>query len=306
MSQLRSERNGIVVLLDPDHLIGRSSRAALQLADERVSSQHAAILWDKVAYGWFIKDLASRNGTTVNGLRLEPGVPRRLNDGDRVSFGCDDDPWLFCFDLPPQICLYPLPFGVPIVIRQELLALPDEKQPLATVYRQDEQWFCEHDGEVRPLEHGAIVALAGQSWRFHLPAQRPRTADAGASGRVDQAHFRFEVSRDEEHVALFVTVNGRRLDLGARSFNYMLLTLARERLRAIRAGLPAAECGWTYHETLCKMLRLRREQLNLMVFRARRHLTRFGFDDPASLIERRADSGEMRFGSADVSVDTGP
>jgi pSer/pThr/pTyr-binding forkhead associated (FHA) protein len=50
-----------------------------------VSRQHAII--QKTAAGYTIKDLASSNGTTVNGVRLQANIEYILHSGDRVGLG---------------------------------------------------------------------------------------------------------------------------------------------------------------------------------------------------------------------------
>ncbi|MCA9665656.1 MAG: FHA domain-containing protein [Myxococcales bacterium] len=307
MSQLRCERSGAVVVLDGDHLVGRSSRAALRIDDEAVSGQHAAIVWDDDAGAWFVKDLASRNGTWVDGERLEAGQRVRLQSGSRVMFASKRHSWLFFAEAPPQVCMLPLPSGVPLVVEDELLALPSAEHPSATVYCRDDGWVLEgdDDSDVTHLSHGSVVEVDGQRFRFHLPSTRARTAALSGKTlpRVAETTMHFDVSQDEEHVQLSAIVDGRRIDLGARAHNYMLLTLARERASAASDGIAEEECGWVHYTSLCKMLRCEREALNLQVFRLRKHLSRHGFRDPAAIIERRKDSGELRIACASLRFD---
>ncbi len=53
--------------------------------DLGVSRQHAVIRWD--GNHLVIVDLHSDNGTVLNGLRLQPDLPYRLNDGDLLYIG---------------------------------------------------------------------------------------------------------------------------------------------------------------------------------------------------------------------------
>jgi pSer/pThr/pTyr-binding forkhead associated (FHA) protein len=71
-------------LLSPSALkVGRADGADLCIAwDSSVSRQHAEIGVD--TSGAYIRDLGSRNGTSVNGMRIDV---QRLVDGDRVKFG---------------------------------------------------------------------------------------------------------------------------------------------------------------------------------------------------------------------------
>lgn len=62
--------------------IGRSPDADLVVLDEKVSRIHCGIrLWDG---DFYIKDLKSRNGTFVNGRRIDVAV---LKQGDTVRIG---------------------------------------------------------------------------------------------------------------------------------------------------------------------------------------------------------------------------
>lgn len=70
-------------LLDGDYDVGRMSDCWLTLDDEMVSRYHARF---HVAGGVAeLEDLGSRNGTFVNGERLE--ARRVLQDGDRIRIG---------------------------------------------------------------------------------------------------------------------------------------------------------------------------------------------------------------------------
>lgn len=62
--------------------IGRSAGNDIVLADPFVSGEHAILKQSGQQY--FIEDLASTNGTFVNGVKTSQRVA--LNDGDRISF----------------------------------------------------------------------------------------------------------------------------------------------------------------------------------------------------------------------------
>lgn len=50
-----------------------------------VSREHAVVAIEEGVVS--VVDAGSSNGTSVNGVPVEPGMPRPLTDGDRVSFG---------------------------------------------------------------------------------------------------------------------------------------------------------------------------------------------------------------------------
>ena len=61
-------------------VLGRSSSNDIAIRSERASRQHARI-WS-ASSGWSIEDLGSRNGTFVNGERVES---RELREGDKIE-----------------------------------------------------------------------------------------------------------------------------------------------------------------------------------------------------------------------------
>lgn len=68
-------------------LVGRDeSLANLVINDPYISRSHAAILHEKG--GFYVQDLNSKNGTFLNGKRLEAGKCslRPLEHGDRIRF----------------------------------------------------------------------------------------------------------------------------------------------------------------------------------------------------------------------------
>lgn len=70
-------------IIHPRVLIGRSPEAEIRLTDPSISAIHASIRHDDGR--WFIEDLASRNGTRVNGEVI--AAPARLQNGNLLQFG---------------------------------------------------------------------------------------------------------------------------------------------------------------------------------------------------------------------------
>ena len=84
---VRGAREGAVFRFDGDVIrIGRDTTADLRFdpaIDLDVSARHAQLL--KHGDAWFVRDLDSRNGTWLNGVRVSTDT--KLEDGDRLSFG---------------------------------------------------------------------------------------------------------------------------------------------------------------------------------------------------------------------------
>jgi DNA-binding NtrC family response regulator/pSer/pThr/pTyr-binding forkhead associated (FHA) protein len=74
---------GVVRDIEAGLLVGRSAEAGLQLIDEKVSREHCRIGPREGAFA--IEDLGSRNGTYVNGAKLDGAHP--LKAGDEIGVG---------------------------------------------------------------------------------------------------------------------------------------------------------------------------------------------------------------------------
>lgn len=65
---------------------------------------------------------------------------------------------------------------------------------------------------------------------------------------LKQVELSFLVSSDEEHVQIHMVAGGRTIDLRSRNHNYLLLTLARARMKDREEGVGgprAAGCTTT-------------------------------------------------------------
>ncbi len=80
---LSGERTGAQVTLKGECVLGRGQHVELRLLDAQVSRRHARI--QRKGEHYVLEDLGSRNGTLLNGRRVEE--PRRLTFGDRIQLG---------------------------------------------------------------------------------------------------------------------------------------------------------------------------------------------------------------------------
>ena len=239
MAELEEQESGDIVDPSPNCLVGRALSCELRLPDPVVSNEHAMLYWSGAA--WEVRDLGSRNGTFVNGQRLEAGGRRTLTQGARLGFGTRVTTWRLVDDGPPS--------------------------------------------SLRP--------------------SRVRLATEGTEESFDLATtgLRFEVTADEEHVQVMLVDAERHKPLPTRAFHYLLLTLARARLRD-RAAHPerTSEHGWLYADSVADSLGMDVERMNVDVHRARKQFSEQGVSNAAQIVERRSSTHQLRIGVAHLEV----
>lgn len=289
-------------------LVGRGPECAVVLDDRRASTHHASLTWREG--GWFLRDLASSNGTSVDEEPVAAGVSRMLQAGERLRFG-GGEAWVLLEDGPPgPVGLLPDEARA-VGARGGLLVLPGDEAALLAVYEDGEgSWLLEEADDVVPCPPELERELEGGRWRVLLPVapaggELPSTWGQAGGREVEAVCLRFTVSQDEEHVDTEVEVAGGRTVLRPRVHHFVLLELARRRLSDREAGVSVSEEGWAYVEDLCRGLDLRTPVLNLQLLRARQELAELGVEGVGRLFERRRLSGQLRLGLADVRVRVG-
>lgn len=87
-----------------EFVLGRHRECGIQIADEKSSRKHARIF--HLDGSWMVEDLASANGTKLNGRALITG-PAKLTDGDVISIGAAEI--RYQLDAEPRAASKPLP-----------------------------------------------------------------------------------------------------------------------------------------------------------------------------------------------------
>lgn len=291
-------------------LVGRAGTAGLQLEDRSVSAEHASLFW--TGDGWAVRDLGSRNGTYVGDRRLGAGEKVDLSVGDVLRFGGAGD-WVLRHAGPPTAMAAPVSHAGRLDLEQvrvadrDLLALPDEEDPDVTVRREGDHWVVEEEEKMVVADEVRIQA-AGRPWVILVPPDEEQVGATTAFSAAPRpvladAELLFGVSADEEHVELTVRLGAQSYAVKPRTHHYLLLTLARQRLEDVDAGVDDAEAGWLHAEDLQKMLRMDRRALNTQVFRARKQLAALDLDGGGDIIERRDPARQLRIGPSKIQVD---
>lgn len=297
MAKLKNDQ-GSEFLVPCRCLIGRSGLAHLRVGNRRVSSEHCLVHWESQA--WRVRDLGSRNGSSINGRPLTPGQSRPLQIGDTLRLGGSDEVWALCDDAAPEPCAVCEPTGGWRHGQQGLLQLPDDGSPSASIFEQDGRWVCEGPTQLERVESEQTVIVGGLPWKLFLP-DLPGANDRTEEGSLVLANItlRFTVSANEEHVALELVHGAISREVPSRTYLYTLLVLARRRTR------PAPgddQQGWIHSEELARMLRCSREKLNVDVHRLRQLLRSAKIRDAGKIVERRLGSSELRIGTNRIEL----
>lgn len=279
-------------------LVGRAPNCHLVLVDASISREHAVLFYESGS--WFVRDLSSRNGTTIDAKPVRDGS--QLTPDAVVRFGSDGPGWKV-IDADEPLVRARSDSGTVSHGNSSGLFIPNSEHCEAFVSRQDGQWWAELDGEVRPIADEAQLTLRQEVWTLELTLGEDRSIAATAAVRPSETWLTFNVSPDEEHVAIVVEHGGLSHPLSHRSHSYLLLTLARARLEdRANSSLGATEHGWLETKQLAKMLKTSSEQINLWIFRAREQLQRVDLQLAEALVERRPTLGQLRLGFSGLRV----
>ncbi len=303
MALLWSSVDDRVVHLPSRCLVGRSTQSALALTDSRVSWEHARLDWN--GRTWELRDLGSSNGTFIDGASVAPGRAVEIEVGMVLSFGQQHEGWTVKDAAGPVISAECKQTGEVRLGDEGLLVLPSEEEPIDSIFRDLQgAWVLETSDDAQVVQDLQRVTSGGKDWILRLPeAVVPTLQMHGATVTLRDLTLRFGVSRDEEQVALEFLYNEALLARAENVYNYLLLTLARQRL-ADRAlpNIDDGDQGWIYRDDLCRMLVIDQSQLNMHVFRARKLLSRKGVSGAAHLVERRTLTRQLRLGTRRVEI----
>lgn len=300
MAVIRRDDEGRSAVLIGRTLVGRGSYCVVRVQDRYASQEHAVFWYDQDT--WWLRDLDSRNGTYLNGERLQPHTSVKVEVGARVAFGNPRHEWQLVDEGAPGPMAENLLSGELVSGDESLLLLPSDEQPDVAVYGDDQGgWLAELDGDVQPVADQVRLEVAGQPFRLLLPHEPAQTWEARDAVSQQSWSLAFRVSSDEEYIECDVSRMGKVVSLKPRAHTFVLLTLARQRLEDVEVA--PSEQGWLYVDDLCRMLRTDRRTLNVHVFRARKQIAATGLGSPAELVERRASTDQLRIGVSDVTVD---
>jgi FHA domain len=279
-------------------LLGRAPTNVIRIDDPRVSAEHASVFWSGAQ--WEVRDLGSSNGTMVDGRRLDRGGRAVLRQGSELRLA-GGERWVLIDVLPPTATARSAS-GRTQIAESGLLILPRSSAPIACAYEDGNGvWWIEVGDETRfAIDQETI--MAGEPWLLSIPPAVPQSA-VSTTVKLERpldlatVTLRFGVSSDEEHTEMWLVHEDGIKELNARAYTYLLLLLARARRRDREEGVAPSEEGWVYVEDMQKKLQTDPEKFNLMIFRARQHLSQLGLIDAGAVVQRRLGSRQIRLGT---------
>ncbi len=282
-------------------LVGRADYATVRLGDPMISNEHAVLAFDG---HWWLRDLGSRNGTTLNDARIAAGERHRLAPGDVVGFGQLDTLELVS-DEPPGPIALPTE-GEPLHGTHRLLSLPDEQDVALSIHLAGTVWLLDEGDHTRPVADGEIVALGERTWALCLPANvsGPAELTVTHTAAVEVA-MGFTTSEDGEELLLAeVVVDGEPASLAVRTHLHLPLLLAAQRLHDREQGIPEAEQGWLDVDAICRQVPVPQHLLAMYVHRTRRQLADAGVPQAEDVIASRGrrPHRQLRYGFREARV----
>lgn len=297
MGFLRRIQTGELVMLHGRHRFGRSRSNHTRLEGSHISGEHAALVWQSGA--WELRDLGSRNGSSLGERTLTSGERVALEVGARIALGGEVLFEVVSLSEPSASAVS----GEQVSEAEEdLLGIPSLEEPEQLLtFSHDQGWS---DGE-NTLVDGQLLEVAGKSWRLHLPELLSETRDLSSMAwRLEQLTLVFRVSADEEYVELGLEREGELRWIPAKAHHYLALTLARALLRDLADGEGPEAAGWLHTEDLQRQLRASKNQVYVGVHRLKKELEAAGVVDGGGVVERRRTTQQLRLGCAEIRVET--
>lgn len=282
-------------------VVGRGAECSIRIPGQHTSGEHASVAWTPA--GWHVRDLASTNGTWLDGARLVAGKRSALMVGSAICFGDPKDPWQLIDEGPPGPSAWNHISGELRAGAEGTLVIGGLRNNGArTVEHGPNGWQLLGRGHARAVADGDSVHVGSTLWTLLLPPMGKGTRSTRR--REDQlaplalSSLELLVSSDEEHVDVTIRgPDGRVTQLpSSRSCHYVLATLARLQVAGGRT-----KGQWVSVHELASSLRYTVERLNVEIHRARRLFAQAGAPDAYAIVERSGD-GRLRIGTANVSV----
>jgi pSer/pThr/pTyr-binding forkhead associated (FHA) protein len=288
-------------------LIGRDESCDLVLPRPAISKRQALICWDGQC--WILRDLMSRNGTFVRGRGArapgrvpgDRGVPLALHDS--LVFAETDEEWtLVNVDMPRTLLAEEGRERESIIVLDPtgVVALPSEDEVRFMMHRDrlSGDWMLEEPGaDPRSVTDGELIRIDDRRFRLYIVEASDTQVANNAPTALTLAEVELELlpAPDEESAALSLRAGRTNVNSGPHAHLYLLVHLARHRLKDARAGIAEDRCGWLSTDEVQSALGYGSTQhLTVDVFRCRKDIERLSVCNGAEIVER--EHGHLRIG----------
>jgi hypothetical protein len=213
------------------------------------------------------------------------------------------DRWELLADGPPLTTITPIEGSRSLVSGEQILAIPSEDDPQATVYRDLlGRWNLERAGDdLTTIQNKSSFQAAGSLWIFHPIECTPGAIYIDQFRDARRIHFQFSPTLDENQVLLEVGLAGSTIDRQWLPRLSLLFSLAQRRLWDAKS-LSEPDRGWADEQELIDELAISKAQVNIDIFRIRKRFCDLNVVDAGSVIERRCNSGQLRLGVDNIRV----
>lgn len=294
--------------------IGRDLGNTVTLLDEDVSAHHAIVV--EGPSGLEVRDLRSKNGTFVNGERIEGSAI--LADGDDLRFG-ETARFVTCLTATtdrPTMILEHLTAGTAHLLDDERyrigvhprcnLVLPANSGGKATLiaHANGEVWLGDEAGE-RALDLNETFDVG--SHRFRLVRAPEATSSTVWGCREARYSYRLVVGVDPVKglfARLLDPAAGGSHDLQAENRIALLVALGRQLAADQARGLAASDAGWLHDEDALIAVwgragfRNAASTFSVLLHRTRKEIEQAGFDP--WFVEKRRGAVRLRLRHVDL------
>jgi len=305
MGVLQHLSSGKNITLAASSNAGRAPNCLVLLSHSAASKQHASLFW--TGQHWVVRDSGSANGTHLDNEKLVSGKDHRVRVESILRFGSDEEQWKLVDERGPVATAKCVETEVERFGESGVLALPDDKNVIVTIVKNDlGQFFLDPgDENRREVVTGERLVIEGQTWILTLPPATPIEGTYKQPLRLSlkTIHINLYVSQDQEHVRVEIVHEGGKIDLGRRSCFCALHVLAKQRIDDEKSGkLGDEECGWMEVEDLRLETAESEQALNVSIRRIRQEFIDAGVEDGKALFASQSRRGKRRLTTSRVAI----
>jgi hypothetical protein len=300
---LRHHESKLCVSLAARTLVGRRSHCQMQLEHTSVGREHAVLSFTEDR--WRVRDLASQNGTFLDGSRLRPGVEYEFEAGMVLCFGNKAESWEMVKDGPPDPAAV-RDDGEIVVGELGTLALPNEtSKELELLVEQEHDgmhWKAYRGDRAIAVTDQGTISAGGREWRLLLPGileVGTSTLQAVTAG----TSIILRTNSDESELrgaSVVVDANITEVSRPQTAWK-LILALAKYRLEHEASG-SSADGNWLSVRKACRRAGISYDQFSYTLHRARKYLGKAGAPDASHLIAQRDDGDDREVSLQGCSV----